>query len=307
MFHRFHAFPGASIWQGALSPEEFERILRFVGTENILLPAEWIDRARRQALRPNHLCVTFDDGLRSQIEHALPVLDRHGLKAFWFVYSCVSDGVPVKSEIYSYAAGLFGGMQVLIEEFLQRCPRNMLVQLESEEFSAYAHSLQSMAPFYTVGDLKYRFLRNKPGNKQAFEMLMDQIIADRGVDVAAVERTLWFSDAEMNLLAETGHLVGLHSYDHPYNMGGLGRAQQQEQYERNYAHIMAATGQVPICMSHPLNSYNHDSLTVLAALGIECGFRANAVPPSGHGINPNCLELAREDSATLMSLISRSS
>ena len=62
-------------------------MLRFVGLRNILPADEWMARATSDRLDENDLCLTFDDALRCQYDVALPVLEKYGLTAFWFVYS----------------------------------------------------------------------------------------------------------------------------------------------------------------------------------------------------------------------------
>jgi peptidoglycan/xylan/chitin deacetylase (PgdA/CDA1 family) len=304
MFHRFHRSHESDQSQGALTPDDFERLLLHVGIENIRSPQEWLSRLGKNRLGERDLCITFDDGLRSQVEYALPVLDRYGLQAFWFIYSSVFEGKPLKSEIYSHAASQIGGMDVLIEEFFDRCPSDIVDHLKSDEFSAYVNVLREEGPFYSTNDLKYRFLRGMPQIKPSFEALMDQIIKKHGFDLEEVSRRLWLTEADLKALTERGHHVGLHSYDHPYELARLTYAEQLQQYEKNYAHIFSVTQQRPIGVSHPLNSYNEHSLAVLQRLGIRCGFRSNMAPPSpAQRINPHCLELAREDAANVLSAL----
>lgn len=300
MFHRFHTSCGADQWQGALSPEEFESILLYVGVKNILSPDEWLLRLRDNRLGHNDLCITFDDGLRCQVEYALPVLEQYGIQAFWFIYTSVFENALIKSEVYSYVAGQTGGMQSLTDELLARCPPEMLVQLDSDDFATYANRMSEIAPFYSPNDLKYRYLRNNPLNKEPVELLIDRIIGDRGFAPAQVARQLWLADEDLRSLTEKGHCVGLHSHDHPYEMARLSRDEQKEQYAKNYAYLFRACGEKLKSMSHPLNSYNDDTLLVLKELGIQCGFRANVTPPSCNGINPSHLEIAREDPANLL-------
>lgn len=306
MFHRFQASGGATRWQGAITAGDFEQILLYVGIERILSPEEWIARLDEGRLAAGDLCLTFDDGLKCQMEHALPVLERHGLRAFWFVSSCVAHGRPIKGEVYSYVAGRSGGMESLIEEFLDRCSADMRGQLTGEAFRVYAAQMSVVAPFYSPADVQYRFLRNQPRNTEAFEGVMDDIVRRRGFDPAGLGRCLWLADEDLETLADRGHVVGLHSYDHPYDMASLSRAEQWDQYERNFRHVAEATGRRPISASHPLNSYSDDSLAILSELGIRCGFRANMEPPAGRSRNPDRLELAREDSANLVSMMTRS-
>jgi len=73
-----------------------------VGVDRILSPCEWLDKLAQNKLNGEDLCITFDDALLCQFEIALPVLERYGLKAFWFVYSSVIEGHLEKMEIYRF-------------------------------------------------------------------------------------------------------------------------------------------------------------------------------------------------------------
>lgn len=297
MFHRFAATAEAATKHQALSGAELEQVLVRVGVENILTPGEWLRRLADGSLESHHRCVTLDDGLRSQWEIALPVLDRLGLKAFWFVYSCVFQGQPVKAEIYRHLAAELGGVAALLTELRHRAP-TLLAALESREFTDYAEHTRAVAPFYTHSDLEYRYLRNRTKGREEFELVMDNLVREFGCSDLASR--LWLTEVELRALAASGHQIGLHSYDHPYAMAELTRPEQRRQYQRNLEHIAAVTRCAPRSMSHPLNSYNEDSLRILQELGIRCGFRANML----HPFSPSrALELPREDSVTLLSLV----
>ena len=300
MFHRFHPSGDASGWQGALSPQDFERILLHVGIDNILSPDEWMSRVNTSTLSSGDLCITFDDGLRCQAEHAEPVLEAYGLRAFWFIYSCVFDDILVKSEIYSYLAAQLGGMATVAEQLLDSCSPSMKDRLESPAFTAYERQIREFAPFYTSSDVRFRFLRNDPLHRESFEATMDTIFGRHDLDIEAASHKIWLRPEDVRALAAKGHSVGLHSYSHPYEMAKLSRNVQLDEYERNQAQLAAITGIRPQCMSHPLNSYNSDSLEVLVDLGIYCGFRSNVIPPLSKCINATMLELAREDSTNLL-------
>ncbi|MBT2282003.1 polysaccharide deacetylase family protein [Paenibacillus polymyxa] len=78
-------------------------------------------------------------------------------------------------------------------------------------------------------------------------------------------------------LHEEGHIVGLHSHSHPTSMNKLSEAQQISEYTQNYNYLKKLLGIPPKSMSHPCNSYNQDTISVLGNLQIDLGFRANMV------------------------------
>jgi peptidoglycan/xylan/chitin deacetylase (PgdA/CDA1 family) len=302
MFHRFHKSGNPRAGQGSVTEVELEKILNYVGTERIMQPAEWISRVKTHSLQKHHLCITFDDGLRSQFDVALPVLERYKLKAFWFVFSSVFDGEIDSNEIYNrFATTEFTSFEVFVEEFLQFCPVPDRV-FQNNGYGDFTQSLREQFPFYTENDIKFRFIRNKWLLRSDFEKVMDSMIEAKGLTISKIAEDLWLTDEHLKSLHRNGHCIGLHSYDHPFEMARLNVEEQRNQYLRNYQHIRHVTGDIVECMSHPLNSYSQDTIDILSELGIVCGFRSNITPPIGKAINAHYLELAREDGVNVLQL-----
>jgi len=73
MFHHFHSDKHQT-GQGSLSAEDLDEMIGHLDPERILGAGEWMDRAKKNNLGENDLCLTFDDALRCQYYVALPVL-----------------------------------------------------------------------------------------------------------------------------------------------------------------------------------------------------------------------------------------
>ena len=99
MFHHFHdeKHPRG---QGSISGDDLDRLLKYIGIQRFLSPAEWLEKLEKNQLQEKEVCLTFDDGLLCQMEVALPVLEQYHLQAFWFVYSGVFEGNLENLEIY---------------------------------------------------------------------------------------------------------------------------------------------------------------------------------------------------------------
>ena len=68
------------------TPEGFERQVRLLRREFTLLgPDDLGEHLRGRPWPPNPALLTFDDGYRDNYERALPILQRHGAKAFFFI------------------------------------------------------------------------------------------------------------------------------------------------------------------------------------------------------------------------------
>ena len=305
MFHHFYneRHPQA---QGAISQEDLEKILNFIGVHRILKPSEWLERLEKNKLNKEHLCLTFDDALLCQFEVALPVLEKYKLKAFWFVYSSVFEGHLGNIEIYRFFRSKFFQniddfynlffRKVFDSQFSKRA-KEVLDEKEIEKQIEYYK-------FYSINDVKFRLIRDRALRKQDYESIMDQIILEYGLSMRDLSKDLWMSDDHLKYLIDNGHIVGLHSYSHPTALAELSYEEQFEEYKRNYLHIKGVSGSEPVAMSHPCNSYNEDTVEILKHFGIRCGFRSNMFPKlEGGRINPNRFEIARQDHANIMAII----
>lgn len=298
MFHHFHGkkYPGS---QGSISGDDFKTILSYVGLERILSPVEWLERLAKNKLKPEDICLTFDDGLSSQFQIALPILDQYGIKAFWFVYSGVFEGQLENLEIYrSFRTRYFKNIDDFYQLFFKKVVEYGIRTDVAEEIIKEQRELYS---FYSINDIRFRFLRDKILGKEKYEKLMDSLLEEYSVAKQDLSKGLWIANKDLKYLSARGHFVGLHTYSHPTALADLSFGEQFEEYEKNYSHIKRVCEEGPITMSHPCNSYNEDTLQILKQLGIRCGFRSNTFPRQEGGIlNTNNLEIAREDHANIM-------
>jgi peptidoglycan/xylan/chitin deacetylase (PgdA/CDA1 family) len=307
MFHHFHGGRHSRV-QGSISEEDLEGILQFIGVQHTLTPAEWLEKLDTDRLDERDLCLTFDDGLLCQFEVALPLLERYRLKAFWFVYSSVFEGQIElgKLEIYrAFRCKFFPTIDDFYTGFFQKVFEAGFAKKTSEVVTeARIQQMTNVFPFYSVNDAKFRLVRDLVLGRQEYEGIMDEMIQEHGVDRDELSKDLWMSNAQLRYLNDQGHMVGLHSYSHPTTLAGLSYANQREEYQKNYQHILAVCGQAPMAMAHPANSYSKETIKILMELGIRCGFRSNMLPPHPGG-QPNLsrYEMAREDDANILRML----
>ena len=300
MFHRFHQDGAPSHGQGAISQSSFEAMLTYVGIDRILSPQEWMERARRGSLRNGDLCLTFDDGLKSAWTIALPIMKYFNIKAFWFIYTSVfDDGFDIK-EIFSQISTLlydknedfFGDF----EEFLQP-PKSLWV---SEKYRNYQSDMKSRFSFYADGDIRFRYLRDHYCALADLKKILEQIVVRKGKTITDVMDGIWMSPDDVRQLASDGHVIGLHSHDHPSGLEALPLAEQFHQYDLNKRTLEALVGGRISTMSHPLGSYRPETLSLLKDMGIEIGFRSSLHMKENMRLTHPPLELPRADAADLV-------
>jgi peptidoglycan/xylan/chitin deacetylase (PgdA/CDA1 family) len=297
MFHHFHGY-GHPVGQGSLSEKDLGRIIEYLG-DHLLDADEWFKRATTGSLQEGETCLTFDDTLQSQYDVALPVLENRGIRAFWFIYTGPLEGIPGKFEIYRhFRTTRFSG----IDEFYREFYRNALTSGHAKKIREILDAgpppqylPKDQYPFYTEQDRRFRYIRDAILDTPGFDAIMTRLMKDQRYNPDDVIPPLWMDQASVKSLSEQGHIIGLHSHTHPHTLARLAVREQEEEYRKNHAAITRITGELPVCMAHPNNSYSQETLRVLVSLGIRVGFRSNRGPV----LSRSMLEWPREDHANL--------
>lgn len=294
MFHHFH---GGQIEpsQGSISSVDLARLVKWLQNGYSLIgPEHYTEKVLENNLEPRDVCLTFDDALKSQIEIAVPVLQRFKIKAFFFVYSGAFTEMPDTLEFYrDFRNSCFG----TIEEFYQK-----FFALMKKEYPELYHRSDppivflSEFPFYTEGDRKFRFCRDNLLSELEYSFLMESMMNDSGYDREARKSRLFMSVDDLVDLKRQGHALGLHSHTHPTTIEKLPVNVQKSEYSNNYSFLKDIIGYRPWAMSHPCGRYSEKTLGVLNSLGITIGFRSSLSKAS----ISSSLEIPREDHSNVI-------
>ena len=279
----FHYFHGGKYQpaQGAISAEEFEQTLLYIGTENILPAADWLEKAEKGTLQETDICITFDEGLREQYDLARPVMEKHGVTAFFFVYSSPMEGIPGQIELYRYIRNAcFPSMMDFYDAFDAVVAQSTYADECTNALSTFDHTqYMKNYSFHPPEDKKFRFLRDDVLGSAHYDEMMnimiDHLEGQGTLDTKQALRDLWMGNNELRDLASKGHVLGLHSYSHPTTMGRMPVEEQREEYGKNHAHLLGLMPSPPKSMAHPCNSFNEATVTVMNELGVTVGFRSD--------------------------------
>jgi peptidoglycan/xylan/chitin deacetylase (PgdA/CDA1 family) len=95
MYHEISRTPDPSYVRFTVTPDEFDRQMAWLhrkGYHTVSFDDVLAYRAGVRALPHHSVIVTFDDGCRSAVEHAVPTLERYGFTAtFYLVTSAVGS------------------------------------------------------------------------------------------------------------------------------------------------------------------------------------------------------------------------
>lgn len=277
MFHHFHG-PGYSKSQGSISADQLERIIEHYGVLHpdcgLISADDWCRYALSGCLL-DEVCLSFDDGLRCQYDIALPVLEKHGLTAFWFVYTNGVMNRQGPEEVYrKFRNECFSSLDEFYNQFFGQVISMIGRDKIDSVFDSYDSVNWDDFPFYTDRDRRFRFLRDTVLGPNKYAFAMDRMMNNQGRKVDSFDDDIWLSQSDLRTLNDSGHIIGLHSHTHPMGIGSMTGQEQAGEYGANYAALLMA-GIKPTTMAHPCNSYSEDTASILEQLGIEIGFRAN--------------------------------
>ena len=305
MFHHFHDGGIHKKGQGSIDKDEFYKLLKFIGRNNILDADIFFERLKKNKLKEKDVCLTFDDAIKCQIDVALPILEELKIKSFFFVYSSMFEGKPDYLEIYRYfRMNYFKN----IDEFYQNFYQNLGQDLNKffEEKSEIIMQKKIKHPVYSIEDIKFRLVRDFFLNQSQYDEIMISMIKEKKFNFSNFYKKLFFQKDDLKNLDKLGHLVGIHSHNHPTLLEKLSYDEQKYQYDKcqsTISNILNKPKNDINFMSHPCGSYNEDTLKILKELRIELGFKQimTLEPEKGmRKIHNSCLEIARQNHSEVL-------
>ena len=304
MFHHFHDDGVHTRSQGSISKDDFYKMINFIGRNNILDADIFFEKFKNKKLKENEVCITFDDTIKCQIDIALPVLEELKIKSFFFVYTSVFEDKPDNLEVFRYfRMNYFDDVDEFYNNFYKVLDKDLKNFFENN--NEKIQSTKIKFPHYSIEDVKFRLVRDIYLTKSQYEEIMFLMMKEKQFNFKEFYPKLFIDSNDLKKLDSLGHLVGLHSHNHPTLLEKLNYNEQKNEYEQcltTISRILDKPKSEIKYMSHPCGSYNKNTLEILKELGIELGFKQimTIEPEKGmKKINNSFLEIAREDHAEI--------
>ena len=304
MFHHFHDDGIHTKGQGSIDKDGFYEMINFIGRNNILDADVFFEKFKNNNLKDNEVCLTFDDAIKCQIDIALPVLEELKIKSFFFVYTSVFEEKPNNLEIFRYfRINYFNSVEEFYGNFYKVLDKDLKSFFEKNSDKIKETKIKFL--HYSIEDIKFRLVRDFFLTKVQYEETMFLMFKDKQFDYKDFSKKLFFQKNDLQTLDNLGHLVGLHTHNHPTLLEKLSYDEQKNQYEQNLSSISIILEKPKNeikYMSHPSGSYNEITIQILKELGIELGFKSimTIEPEKGmKKVNNSFLEIARQDHADI--------
>jgi len=308
MFHHFHDDGIHTKGQGSIDKDDFYKLIKFIGKENILDADVFFEKLKNNQLKNKEVCLTFDDAIKCQIDIALPVLEELKIKSFFFVYTSMFEGKPDNLEFFRYfRMNYFNSVDEFYDNFYKILDKDLKSFFEKN--TNRIKETKNKFPHYSIEDIKFRLVRDFFLTKDQYENVMFSMFEEKQFNYQDFSKKLFFQKNDLEKLNNLGHLIGLHSHSHPTLMEKLSYDEQKKEYEKclySVSKILDIPKNEIKYMSHPCGSYNKDTLEVLKEHGIELGFKQIMTIEEEKGmkkVNNSSLEIARNDHADILTMI----
>ena len=262
-------FSGCSGGINGLTPREFEDQLALLGKRAVFVSAsDVLDAvAGKTALPSRALLVTFDDGLREQYECALPVLNRMGIPALFFVNTrpIVEQKICTVHQVHLMRAAL---SEQEFRRTIEQTASELQVDLERTSDPAKLHT---QYPYDSPQAAQMKFLLNfglPPHERVALiESSFSRVFPGEEREMA---RRLYM-DADQ--IATLGRMdsVGTHGHDH-LPIGQITEQDARSMITLSVSHLERWTGSRPFALSYPYGVRDTCSPET-AAIAQQCGIR----------------------------------
>jgi peptidoglycan/xylan/chitin deacetylase (PgdA/CDA1 family) len=276
MFHHFHG-QGHPEGQGSISAEQFDKIIRYLSLNfNLLSSDDYSKACIDGVLGDRDICLSFDDGLLCQYEIALPVLDAWSLKAYFFLCSKPLVGGVLPIELFRYFRTVaYNDVEDFYADFFELSHRLTPESFGKAKLFCSKNIYRSEFDFYTPNDRLFRFFRDYCVDEQTYENLMFMLLEKSGLALQDIKKKLWMDRAQVRYLHNTGHSIGLHSYNHPTTVDRMGADELLAEYRDNYSNLCEVIGGEISAVAYPCGNCNVETIKIMDQLGIKIGFMAN--------------------------------
>jgi peptidoglycan/xylan/chitin deacetylase (PgdA/CDA1 family) len=250
IYHRVLPQPDA-LFPGEIDAERFDQHLRFLTQSfNIIPLGEAVHGLKHGGLPPRAACITFDDGYADNAEIALPILQRHGVGATFFVATGFLNGGRMWNDT--------------VIELVRNAPAQIdLGPLGLGQFTLDGTASRRAAIDSLLGALMYLPL-------QARQEKVDAMCALLG---ASPRNDLMMTSEQVRQLHRAGMEIGGHTVNHPI-VARLERAAARAEIADGKAVLEEMIGDKVKLFAYPNGRPGQDYLADHVAIVKELGFEA---------------------------------
>ena len=237
-----------------MDPILFEKCIIYIKKNYEVGIFEELMTSGKYKKKSDYATIMFDDGYKDNIDFALPILEKHNVKAtFYIVTDCIEKNIPTWTHILEYCFQNFKPKNINLDfDFLPKELRNVVFDKKTTPL-VYARELK---PQLKKIDHSSRLL------------VLQKIQKIAKIDELPKLMMNW---DDIKILISKGHYVGSHTVNH-FMLGTIDDENTIAQELRGSREtINSKLGFYPKTISYPVGSYNEATITLSQKLGYQFG------------------------------------
>jgi peptidoglycan/xylan/chitin deacetylase (PgdA/CDA1 family) len=232
---------------------------------NVLPLDQAVQRMQVGTLPARAACITFDDGYADNYSVAMPILQRHGLTATFFIATGFLDGGRMWNDTVIETVRQCDDLSILVADGLPRFAR------KDESAVIASEARQSMPP--TVADKQaaiatlIKHIKYRPVSERI--SLTEEIARLAKVQLP---QNLMMTSAEVKAMRQAGMQIGAHTVSHPI-LAKLTDEQAREEIGDSKRFLEQLLGERITVFAYPNGKpgedYSPQSVEVVRSLGFD--------------------------------------
>ena len=298
LFHQFHSYKSFYKSPGSLNKDIFYKFIKN-NIKRLRNPEEFLNSKNSDKI----MTLTFDDGLKSQYEIALDIMDNFKIKGFFFIFTeflknehlTIENIRYFKYKFFKNANSFYKSFFKTYEELFSK-NLTFNYKKEKEIFKIYAKESR----YYNYNDIAYKVVRDNKLNMEEYKKIILEMLKRKKVDLKSLTKKLYMSKNDIINLSNLNHVIGLHSHSHTHKNYLYSYKEELSDYIINKNILEKIIKKKIYCLSYPFGNYTDNSEEVLSTLGIKYAFCKNSLKINKFKNQNFCLP--RENISNLLKL-----
>jgi peptidoglycan/xylan/chitin deacetylase (PgdA/CDA1 family) len=251
IFHRVLAEPDP-LFPGEATIDSFDAQLTWLKSVfNVLPLSEAVTRLKAGTLPARATAITFDDGYADNFTHALPVLQKHGLTATFFI-----------------ATAYLNGGRMFNDTVIEAIRRSTIPTLDLSELGLGQHDISNLtAKSQAIGKLLPQVKYLPPDQREATVARIAELAG------APLPNDLMMTTDQLKRLHAAGMEIGGHTHRRPI-LAKLGDKAARDEIAQGKGWLEDAIGERIRLFAYPNGKPGADYLPAQANIVRELGFDA---------------------------------
>lgn len=232
----------------------FEKCIKYISNHYEVICIEQLPELKNEFKKHKYATISFDDGYKDNLKYALPVLNKYGIKASFYVATeCIDKNIPTWTHLLEY---LF--------QHTQKSHVDRDFDFLSDAFTVKELDTRSKRVEYVRKLIPYL----KTLTDQQRKRIIDKIVQTFS-DVTMPRFMMSWDD--LKKLSKEGHYIGSHTVSHPLLDKITDENEIRAELLDSGNAIKKHIGYFPITIAYPIGSYNANIIRICKESGYEIG------------------------------------